>query len=581
MSLTPLIMTMLATRTMGALWLPTPFSSTTAASSFNTTSFVGNTPSTVLFFLAMSVGVAIACLFIFFTVRYFIRSRYGLHVYPVSNRGMFSATFRETSTINYVPSNRELQEHLDYLRTHHFLRDEFLERRILSGSARRRRRRRRGRYSKMKKLTAEEVEKLFPKKLYAEWMRSGDDASEDILLMKLVRLGVVDDSNSDTADHMFVPVSLNKPNTSVENLSDFAVVEIHEMHTLQPKHLLTQEDTVSLGLLLGGKAELHFDSGSCTICLETFEDDDVVRGLICGHVFHSECVDPWFTRRRACCPICKRDYYKEESLDGNTVREDTNDQATEGETDGQTADGVTAEGGSDEILGDNTGATTGEPRSGATDSSANIAGASTATNVEEGTSTRPDVTRTASEATTRTRFNEDDSINFDILRTDPNLQALFQELIPISERVRVILEEHPELDLEARGQQIADRKYSSIWKKIFWKLMGILKDDLYNWGVINTYQEEYQRGNVQQNTSSTTPAQDTAEADTEPQNADSPLPPTSEAAAPASESTSALNPAQSQSATGSSTPSIYHNALEMQEVEVSESLRRDIASRRV
>ncbi|KAK9414946.1 hypothetical protein SUNI508_10716 [Seiridium unicorne] len=56
--------------------------------------------------------------------------------------------------------------------------------------------------------------------------------------------------------------------------------------------------------------ELLATSGdTCAICIDTLEDDDDVRGLTCGHAFHAVCLDPWLTNRRACCPLCKADYY--------------------------------------------------------------------------------------------------------------------------------------------------------------------------------------------------------------------------------------------------------------------------------
>ncbi|KAH8163117.1 hypothetical protein CIB48_g5145 [Xylaria polymorpha] len=61
---------------------------------------------------------------------------------------------------------------------------------------------------------------------------------------------------------------------------------------------------------------------TCAICIDTLEDDDDVRGLTCGHAFHAVCLDPWLTNRRACCPLCKADYYtpkvRPQPADGET-----------------------------------------------------------------------------------------------------------------------------------------------------------------------------------------------------------------------------------------------------------------------
>ena len=56
-------------------------------------------------------------------------------------------------------------------------------------------------------------------------------------------------------------------------------------------------------------AMMEHPGDSCAICIDTLENDDDVRGLTCGHAFHASCLDPWLTSRRACCPLCKADYY--------------------------------------------------------------------------------------------------------------------------------------------------------------------------------------------------------------------------------------------------------------------------------
>jgi hypothetical protein len=47
-------------------------------------------------------------------------------------------------------------------------------------------------------------------------------------------------------------------------------------------------------------------STMCSICLEEFEDGEMVRLLPhCSHGFHTDCILPWLTERQGCCPMCK------------------------------------------------------------------------------------------------------------------------------------------------------------------------------------------------------------------------------------------------------------------------------------
>ena len=56
-------------------------------------------------------------------------------------------------------------------------------------------------------------------------------------------------------------------------------------------------------------ARCSSDSGdACTICVTSFNEEDNIRGLTCGHAFHVECIDRWFRDYRACCPTCMVDY---------------------------------------------------------------------------------------------------------------------------------------------------------------------------------------------------------------------------------------------------------------------------------
>ena len=58
-------------------------------------------------------------------------------------------------------------------------------------------------------------------------------------------------------------------------------------------------------------------NSDCTICRSSLNSDSIYniekgirstlsRGL-CGHMFHTECIDPWL-KNNIKCPICSQDY---------------------------------------------------------------------------------------------------------------------------------------------------------------------------------------------------------------------------------------------------------------------------------
>jgi hypothetical protein len=46
------------------------------------------------------------------------------------------------------------------------------------------------------------------------------------------------------------------------------------------------------------------DNSQCIICMENFTENELVKQLSCGHIFHEDCINQWLEQQKN-CPFCK------------------------------------------------------------------------------------------------------------------------------------------------------------------------------------------------------------------------------------------------------------------------------------
>ena len=51
---------------------------------------------------------------------------------------------------------------------------------------------------------------------------------------------------------------------------------------------------------------LFEDNCQCIICMESFSENELVKQLSCGHIFHGNCIDHWLSQQKN-CPFCKEE----------------------------------------------------------------------------------------------------------------------------------------------------------------------------------------------------------------------------------------------------------------------------------
>ncbi|OWB77199.1 metal ion binding protein [[Candida] boidinii] len=393
---------------------------TGGSNSGDTNTFISNKPSSVLFFIALAVGLVVASLFIFFTFRYFIRSKFGLiqqinayvpgsgYLGPTPGRGRVpNLAFYEIPGAHgsggiavYAPRGRggggRMRSSSDNVTATNqdagaTDNDNNTNNESISDRPSRRGRNprvvvangytyelyatynfRRRQYNARKKLSKQEVDDLFPIQCYKDWLNGGKEEVINNVGDYLVYEDDVDEQNNNNNNN---DSTNDTDNNNIETTTDSTKDEVSEEKNIfsdpsdpidLKKDSETRYEVIERALTEGTSKSasrddddtynnndngipdtevtiekthnaetsgdeathndhLHYTSGTCAICLEELEDLEEVRGLLCGHVFHALCIDPWLIQRRASCPICKRDYCTRNQSDSAPITLENSD----------------------------------------------------------------------------------------------------------------------------------------------------------------------------------------------------------------------------------------------------------------
>lgn len=128
-----------------------------------------------------------------------------------------------------------------------------------------------------------------------------------------------EEPSSSSQPNAVASTSETRPSTAVSK-KDTTSTPLADATTNDTEHAEDDDDHIQNAV---PTEQLPDPGDACAICIDTLEDEDDVRGLQCGHAFHGSCVDPWLTSRRACCPLCKADYYvpkpRPEGAEGESI----------------------------------------------------------------------------------------------------------------------------------------------------------------------------------------------------------------------------------------------------------------------
>lgn len=105
--------------------------------------------------------------------------------------------------------------------------------------------------------------------------------------------------------HLIVPFAIVVSLCFIVMIGFMIMKCLHEQRRLR-RHRLPGSVLKKIPIIRFTKEEHMSLYEICAICIEDYVDGDRLRVLPCSHAYHNKCIDPWLTKNRRVCPICKR-----------------------------------------------------------------------------------------------------------------------------------------------------------------------------------------------------------------------------------------------------------------------------------
>lgn len=124
--------------------------------------------------------------------------------------------------------------------------------------------------------------------------------------MRIIRASFVG-AEEDHQDHGFFGLVLPQQNRREVGLNNFEIDSLGQIKFIRDPTDISNnptdhDDIESSSCVLTLPLQPNLE---CSICLIEFAENDRCRQLPCDHVFHTQCIDQWFTVS-VVCPMCKR-----------------------------------------------------------------------------------------------------------------------------------------------------------------------------------------------------------------------------------------------------------------------------------